>query len=118
TVFAAHFMVSGVTIARGSPRGEKELSIGEAYAATTAAVPTGYAYVAMGHIHAPQPVPGAGVSAEYAGSLLQLDFGEAGAEKRVVIVDVDGPGRPAAVRGRPLTAGRSLTRVSGVWEDL
>lgn len=118
TVFSAHFMVSGVTIARGSPRGEKELSIGEAYAATSAAVPTGYSYVALGHIHAPQPVPGAGVSAEYAGSLLQLDFGEAGEQKRVVIVDVDAPARPASVRSVPLATGRTLTRVSGAWDDL
>ena len=55
----------------------------------------------MGHIHAPQPVPGAPVPAEYAGSLLPLDFGEAGEQKRVVIVDVE-PGRLATVESVPL----------------
>jgi DNA repair protein SbcD/Mre11 len=119
TVFAAHFMVSGVAIARGKgPRGEKELSIGEAYAATSAAVPTGYSYVALGHIHAPQPVPGSGASAEYAGSLLQLDFGEAGEEKRVVVVEVAAPGRPAVATSVPLVAGRPLRQVGGTWEEL
>ena len=56
----------------------------------------------MGHIHAPQAVPGAPVPADYAGSLLALDFGEAGEQKRVVIVDAE-PGRLAAVESVPLT---------------
>ena len=43
--------------------------MGDAYAATPQAIPAGPQYVAMGHIHAPQKVPGAPVPAEYAGSL-------------------------------------------------
>ena len=58
--------------------------MGDAYAATAQAIPAGPQYVAMGHIHAPQAVPGAPVPAHYAGSLLALDFGEAGEQKRVV----------------------------------
>ncbi|RPI20121.1 MAG: exonuclease subunit SbcD, partial [Actinobacteria bacterium] len=85
----AHFLVGGAKVhGHGAPRGERELHMGEAYTATPDAVPVGPQYVAMGHIHAPQPVPGARVPAQYAGSLLQLDFGESGEEKRVVIVDV------------------------------
>jgi len=117
TALVAHFMVGGVKVATGAPRGERDLHIGEAYAATTGAVPTTLDYVAMGHIHAPQPVPGSQVPAEYAGSLLQLDFGEAGEEKRVVIVDVT-PGVPAALRSLPLAAGRRLRRVEGSWEEV
>ncbi len=117
TLLVAHFMVTGARIRTGAPRGERELHIGEAYSAAENAVPPGLSYVAMGHIHAPQPVPGANVPAEYAGSLLQLDFGEAGEEKRVVIVDAE-PGRRAAVRSRPLTAGRRLVQAAGAWDDL
>ncbi len=91
--------------------------MGEAYTATSEAIPPGPQYVALGHIHAPQPVPGAKVPAEYAGSLLELDFGEAGEEKRVVIVTAE-PGRPATVRSVPLTGGRRLLRLSGEWGDL
>ena len=71
-MLVAHFMVSGVRVARS----ERELHIGDAYTATAQAIPAGPQYVALGHIHAPQPVPGAPVPAAYAGSLLALDFGE------------------------------------------
>ena len=97
-VLVAHFMVGGVKVAR--PRGERELHMGGAYAATAQAIPAGPQYVAIGHIHAPQAVPGAPVPAEYAGSLLALDFGEAGEQKRVVIVDAE-PGRLATVTSIP-----------------
>lgn len=113
----AHFMVGGVKVRTGVPRGERELHIGQAYAATNQAVPTAVDYVAMGHIHAPQPVPGAPVPAQYAGSLLQLDFGEAEEEKRVVVVDTS-PDATATIRSVPLAAGRRLMSVAGDWDDI
>jgi exonuclease SbcD len=113
----AHFLVSGVRIDREAPRGERELHLGEAYAATAQAIPPGPQYVAMGHIHAPQPVPGAPVPAEYAGSPLPLDFGEAGERKRVAIVEVE-PGRLATVTSVELAAGRPLVRAQGRWSEL
>ncbi len=117
TLLVAHFMVTGARVRTGAPRGERELHMGEAYTASEEAVPTGLGYVAMGHIHAPQPVPHANVPAAYAGSLLQLDFGEAGEDKRVAIVDV-APGRRAKVRSRPLTSGRELVQATGSWDEL
>jgi exonuclease SbcD len=116
-LLVAHFMVTGVSVRTGAPRGERELHMGEAYAATTQSIPTALDYVAMGHIHAPQPVPGSQVPAEYAGSLLQLDFGEAGESKRVVVIEAGG-GAPARVSSVPITAGRRLERVTGRWEDV
>jgi DNA repair protein SbcD/Mre11 len=118
TFLVAHFLVGGAKVhGHGAPRGERELHMGEAYAATAEAIPPGPQYVALGHIHAPQRVPGAKVPAEYAGSLLELDFGEAGEQKRVVIVDVE-PGLPARVRPVPLSAGRRLLRPHGSWDEL
>lgn len=116
-ILVAHFLVNGVKVARGAPRGERELHMGDAYAATPQAIPPGPQYVAMGHIHAPQPVPGAAVPAHYAGSLLPLDFGEAGEEKRVAIVDVE-PGSLATVTSVPLVSGRRLRRETGTWDEL
>lgn len=118
SVLAAHFMVTGARVGgHGAPRGERELHMGEAYAVGEGAIPPSLGYVAMGHIHAPQPVPGANVPAEYAGSLLELDFGEAGEEKRVVVVDAE-PGRPAVIRSVPLSAGRRLIQATGTWEEI
>jgi len=118
SLLVAHFMVTGARVGgHGAPRGERELHMGEAYAAGEGAIPPSLGYVAMGHIHAPQPVPGANVPAEYAGSLLELDFGEAGEQKRVVVVDVE-PGRPAGVRSVPLAAGRHLLQVAGSWDEI
>jgi DNA repair protein SbcD/Mre11 len=112
-ILVAHFMVNGVRVSRS----ERELHIGDAYTATSQAIPAGPQYVALGHIHAPQPVPGAPVPAEYAGSLLPLDFGEAGEQKRVVVVDVE-PGRLATVRSVPITAGKPLRRIEGTWDQI
>lgn len=116
-ILMAHFMVNGVRIDRAAPRGERELHMGDAYTATAQAIPPGPQYVAMGHIHAPQPVPGAPVPAEYAGSLLSLDFGEAGERKRVVLVDVE-PGRLATIESVPLERGRRLARVTDDWDAI
>jgi DNA repair protein SbcD/Mre11 len=116
-LLAAHFLVNGVKVDRGGPRGERELHMGDAYAATPQAIPAGPQYVALGHIHAPQRVPGAPVPAEYAGSLLPLDFGEAGERKRVVLVDAS-PGRLAVPETVPIECPRPLVRVDGTWEEI
>ncbi|MEX2101397.1 MAG: exonuclease subunit SbcD [Actinomycetota bacterium] len=116
-LLTAHFLVGGVRVDRSAPRGERELHMGDAYAATSQAIPAGPQYVAMGHIHAPQPVPGAAVPAEYAGSLLPLDFGEAGEAKRVVVVEAE-PGRLAVAESVPLSAGRPLVRITDTWEAI
>jgi exonuclease SbcD len=116
-ILMAHFMVGGVAIGRDAPRGERELHIGDAYAATVQAIPPGPQYVAMGHIHAPQPVPGAPVPAYYAGSLLALDFGEAGEEKRVLVVEAE-PGSLATVESVALKSGRPLVRLLDEWDPI
>jgi exonuclease SbcD len=116
-ILVAHFLVNGVSMGHEGPRGERELHMGDAYTATPQAIPAGPQYVAMGHIHAPQKVPGAPVPAEYAGSLLALDFGEAGEQKRVVVVDAE-PGRLAVAESIPLQSGRPLVRVQDTWDAI
>lgn len=117
-LLVAHFMVTGVKLGgHGQPRGERDLHIGQAYSATEQALTAGPQYVAMGHIHAPQTVPGSPVPARYAGSLVPLDFGEAGEDKSVVLVEAE-PGLPASVETIPLEVGRPLIRASGTWEEL
>jgi exonuclease SbcD len=113
TIFVGHLFVSGARLGGG----ERELTIGQIYAVSPAALPTGVQYIALGHVHRPQDVPGAATPARYAGSLLQLDFGEAEQDKSVTIVELE-PGRPARTRERPLNAGRRLRDVRGTLDEL
>jgi exonuclease SbcD len=112
SLFAGHLFVSGAQLGGG----ERTLTVGQIYGVTAQALPQ-VQYVALGHVHRPQRVSGCAVPARYAGSLLQLDFGETEQKKSVAIVELK-PGRPALVREIPITAGRRLLDVSGTMEEL
>ena len=101
-VFAAHLYVQGAVPSRT----ERPVDISDTYLTEADALPP-VSYAALGHIHKPQAVSRGGLTARYAGSPLQLDFGEAGEDKSVVVVDAD-PGRPVRVDLVPLQAGRRL----------
>ena len=77
---------------------ERRVHVGEDWAASPTALPSQASYIALGHIHKPQKIEGP-VPAYYAGSLLQMDFGEAGEEKTFVVVTAS-PGAPGAP-GKP-----------------
>lgn len=106
-ILMGHFMIHGA-----HPSGsERELHIGEAFATTPEALPNTLKYAALGHIHEPQEAPGSSIPSRYSGSLMQLDFGEAGREKSVCIVDVQPGMKPARVTTLPITSGTPLIRV-------
>ncbi|MBW3602854.1 MAG: exonuclease SbcCD subunit D [Actinobacteria bacterium] len=86
------------------------------YCVPATAFPTDAHYVALGHLHRTQSVAGP-CPIWYAGSPLQLDFGETANEPAVLIVDA-APHRPVEVRPVPLTSGRGLRTVRGGLEDL
>lgn len=109
-VMASHVHVSGAKVSS-----ERKLSVSDTYAADENQLPADYAYLALGHIHVPQAV--AGGRGRYAGSLLEVDFGEEGEAKRVLVVDC-APGRPAEITSVPLTSGRRLRRVSSTIDAL
>ena len=73
-------------------------------------------YVALGHLHRRQQLPGAG-QLHYCGSPLQLDFGETADVKAVLVVEAH-PGLPARVRDVELTAGRRLRTMTGSIDSL
>lgn len=73
----------------GSERSfEFNFNIENSYSLHKDALPSSAHYVALGHIHKPQKMPDCKVPTVYAGSPLQLDFGEGGQEKGVYIIDV------------------------------
>jgi len=103
----AHAMVHGGTMGGG----ERSAHTVFQYSIPTSAFPADYHYVALGHLHRAQELPG-GCPIHYSGSPLQLDFGETEDAKSVNIVEAT-PGRPASVEQVSLSAGRRLRRVGG-----
>lgn len=115
SVVLGHLFTDGALVTPGG--GERELTIGIAYAIPPSRLPGHASYVALGHVHLPQAVRGSPTPARYAGSLLQLDFGEAGQRKSVSIVEARA-GRPAKVTEVPLSAGRQLRDVRGTLDEV
>lgn len=103
-VLASHLHLRGAKTST-----ERTIHISEDYATDAATIDARYGYLAFGHIHVPQVI--AGGRGRYAGSILEVDFGEEGESKQVTVVDLE-PGRPAAVHDVPLTAGRRLKRLA------
>lgn len=115
---AVNVVLGHLFVAGAQPSGsEREVTIGADYAVTAARLPTTASYIALGHIHKPQRVRGAASETRYAGSLLQLDFGERGQQKSVVLVEA-APGKPPRTTEIPLEAGRRLIEVDTTLDDL
>jgi DNA repair protein SbcD/Mre11 len=110
-LLVSHLTVFGA-VAGG---GEREAHV-FGYAVPGSVFPGHLSYVALGHLHRQQKVPHA-TAAWYSGSPLQLDFGEVGDTKGVLVVEAN-PGRPAKVTTVPLTAGRRLVTVRGTLEQV
>jgi len=108
---AAHLFVLGGT----SGTSERVAHTAMGYAVSPHAFPADLHYVALGHLHRPQAVGQPTV--RYAGSPLQLDFGEAGDAKSVTLVEVTARA-PARITEIPLTAGRALRVVTGTLAEL
>ncbi len=109
-VFASHVHVTEAALSS-----ERTVHVSTDYATDAGHLPVEYGYLAFGHIHVPQPV--AGGRGRYAGSILEVDFGEEGETKQVVIVDLE-PGRPSRQHQIPLVAARKLRRVRSPLAEL
>jgi exonuclease SbcD len=109
-LFAAHLHVGG---ARWSGS-ERKVHVGDDYATKVDHLPTA-SYAAFGHIHRPQELPGA--VGRYAGSPIQIDFGELAETKSIVVLDAP-PGRRARPEVVELASGRRLVRLSGTLAEI
>lgn len=109
----AHTSLEGAVLGNS----ERQAHLGEEWTASPRVLPTTAQYVALGHIHRPQPLTAAPVPTEYAGSPLQLDFGEAGQQKTFVVVDVH-PGQPARIEHVPYEGSRELLDLTLPLEEL
>lgn len=112
TILLGHLMVTGARAGGG----ERELTLGGTYAIDGGSLPREADYVALGHVHQPQPIPGYGGVGGYCGSPLALDFSGDVDEPGVVIVDLTESGvRTTAI---PVEASRRLRRVRGTMDEL
>lgn len=111
-VFAAHLFVEGATPSYS----ERPVSIASDYAVAADDLP-GVDYGALGHIHKPQRVDRAGFPAHYAGSPLQLDFGETRDTKSVVLTQI-APGKAPQIELIALKSGRRLVHLTGTLDEI
>lgn len=86
---------------------ERRVHVTDDWAASLSTFPQTAQYVALGHIHCHQQLDGAAAPTWYAGSPMQLDFGEEGQPKAYNVVDVR-PRQPARVEVRPYVGARPL----------
>ena len=111
-IFAGHLFVEGARLSSS----ERALHVSDTYAVKPSSLPL-VDYLALGHIHFPQSLPGCTVPGRYAGSLVALDFGEAEDCKEVVLVEAR-PGSRALVRSQPLDQARPLLVLEGTRREL
>ena len=109
---AAHLFATGGVLGGGERQAQTILD----YAVPSTAFPAAAHYVALGHLHRAQKIAGS-CPIWYAGSPLQLDFGEVKDEKCTLVIDAV-PGHPVRVEQRPLTGGRRLRTVVGTLAEL
>ncbi len=109
---AAHVFVVGAEPGAG----ERAAHIAVDYAMSATAFPGTAHYAALGHLHRAQKIAAA-CPAWYAGSPLQLDFGDESNAKQTLVVEAR-VGSPAQVRTVPLVAGRPLKTLTGTVAQL
>jgi exonuclease SbcD len=111
-VLVGHLMVERA-LAGG---GERELTMGIAYAVSPAALPVHLDYLALGHVHRPQGLPGVAAPGRYSGSPMALDFSEDDHAKTACVVEI--AGHRTVAREVVLGGARPLVRLRGPLEDL
>lgn len=111
-VVAAHAFVTG-----GEPsESERDIRVG-GVDQVPAGVFAGVDYVALGHLHGPQRVPGPdGTVLRYSGSPLAYSFSEQHHTKSTVLVDLSGAEPRTALLSAPVP--RRLADVTGPLDDL
>lgn len=110
-------IVSHLTVAGGAPGGgEREAHTVFDYQVPSQVFPATAHYVALGHLHRTQRVPGA-CPIWYAGAPLQLDFGETSNDPSVLVVEAEAD-LPAQVRAVALAEGRRLRTIRGALDQL
>jgi exonuclease SbcD len=117
TTDAVNLVVAHATLLGGrSGGGEREVQTSLDYELPASMFPVTAHYVALGHLHRQQEIPGP-CPTFYSGSPLPIDFGEEANEPAVLIVAAE-PGIRSDVRPVPISGGRSLRTLRGTLEQV
>ena len=109
-------MTHGFVLGGGTAGGERPAHLADEYALPAQLFSASTNYVALGHLHKAQKIPGA-TAIHYSGSPLQLDFGDPDANKSVNIIELkmDAPAKVTKVK---LEQGRRLRTLRGSLDEL
>jgi exonuclease SbcD len=110
-VVVAHCMARGGKLGGG----ERDAQTVENYWVSGTAFPPAH-YVALGHLHLTQKIAGP-APIHYCGSPIQVDFGEEGDAKNVLVIEATAT-TPAKVRAVPLRSGVRLATAEGTLDEL
>jgi exonuclease SbcD len=95
--------------------GVRQLYIGSLAHVATGIFPACFDYLALGHLHVPQRLGGS-ETRRYSGSPLAMGFGEAGRQKSVCLVELDGA--DALVQLLDVPVWQRIERVKGDWRGI
>lgn len=96
---------------------ERQVHLGDDWAALPATLPSDAHYIALGHIHKPQRIT-APSPAYYAGSPLQLDFGEAGEDKFFNVIEAKPGPWPAKISQVAYSGAKGLMKCTGTLQEI
>jgi exonuclease SbcD len=96
--------------------GERDVQTGLDYELAPGLFPPAAHYVALGHLHRQQEIPGP-CPIFYSGAPLAVDFGEEGNEPAVLVVTA-APGIRADVTPVPIAGGRALRTLRGTLDEV
>ncbi|MEN3034026.1 MAG: exonuclease subunit SbcD [Aquificaceae bacterium] len=82
-ILMSHIFISGAKFGGG----EISSTLSPEFSVPASAIPYGFDYVALGHLHKFQKIKEANSPTYYSGSLFQMDFGESQEDKFVIIVE-------------------------------
>lgn len=116
---AVNVVVSHLQVRACLSSESERVLVGGAYQVEAEVFPETAQYVALGHLHRAQDVPGSIVPTRYCGAPLAFRFSERDLERSHTLVEVE-PGGEATIHTFPIDAGRPLVQwvVSGLDELL
>ncbi len=114
---AAHIAVAHLMMHGARPGGdERRLYLGDNYAVHPNEIPDWLDYLALGHVHLQQQIPGS-CPIYYCGSPLQMDFGESQAIKGFLYLEIQ-PGQKANPQFIELEHAKKLIALTGNWDEI